>query len=214
MTQNVAVRLCLTIATSAAFAFTSAATLEAGPRRARLSRDLAERLATGAAGSSRIIVSGSDTDLERLAARHGARVTKVLRGAAVFEVTAVQLDALSQDVEVAHLSGDVPVRRTMAVASPAIGADQVWAQGAIAPQGFSGMGIGVAVIDSGVASHPSLRGRVIASFDFTGDTAARDAYGHGTHVASIIAGRDAAYAGVAPGAHIVSLRVLNADGSG
>ena len=85
----------------------------------------------------------------------------------------------------------------------------------VTARGYNGSGIGVAVIDSGVAtSHPSLRNKVVASFDFTASSGLRDASGHGTHVASIIAGRDDAYAGVAPGAHIVSLRVLNADGSG
>ena len=56
----------------------------------------------------------------------------------------------------------------------------------------------------------------------TGDPQVTDAYGHGTHVAGIIAGSPAAangvapeYAGgVAPGAHLVNVRVLGADGSG
>ena len=98
----------------------------------------------------------------------------------------------------------------------AIGADQVW-QGAVAGiEGVTGRGIGVAVIDSGIALHRSLRGRVVAAVDFTDSASiARDDYGHGTHVAGIIAGSpDSGYAGVAPGAHLVSLRVLKADGSG
>ena len=52
--------------------------------------------------------------------------------------------------------------------------------------------------------------------DFTDSRSiGRDDYGHGTHVAGIIAGsQDSGYAGVAPGAHLVSLKVLKADGSG
>ena len=45
----------------------------------------------------------------------------------MLEVTAGQLDALSQDADVDHLSGDVPVVRMVAVTTEAIGADQVWA---------------------------------------------------------------------------------------
>ena len=148
--------------------------------------------------------------------RHGARVAKRLRGAAVLEVPGAALDAMAQDPSVSHLSGDVPVRRLMAVTTEAIGADQVW-RGALAGlEGRTGTGIGVAVIDSGIASHQALRNRVVASVDFTGrNGSGRDQYGHGTHVAGIIAGSpDSGYAGVAPGAHLVNLQVLNADGSG
>ena len=81
---------------------------------------------------------------------------------------------------------------------------------------MTGTGIGVAVIDSGIASHRGPADRVVASVDFTGrNGSGRDQYGHGTHVAGIIAGSpDSGYAGVAPGAHLVNLQVLNADGIG
>ena len=79
-------------------------------------------------------------------------------------------------------------------------------------KGFTGRGIGVAVIDTGVdAKHPYLAGRVALSLDFTGASVqrslGRDENGHGTHVAGII--RD-----IAPGAHIVDLKAMGADGSG
>ena len=58
----------------------------------------------------------------------------------------------------------------MAVTNQSIGADLVheggWAEG-IGP--LTGKGIGVAVIDSGVANVPELRGRIVASVDFTDD---------------------------------------------
>ena len=54
-----------------------------------------------------------------------------------------------------------------------------------------------------------------AAFDFTGGRHGDDEYGHGTHVAGIIAGDGGGqYAGLAPGSHVVSLRVLGPDGSG
>ena len=184
--------------------------------RARLSRDLAERIAARRGDTVRLIVHGSDADVTAIAGRHGARITKRLRGAAVMEVPGDALETMAQDSSVAHLSGDVPVRRLMAVTTEAIGADQVW-RGALAGlDGATGRGIGVAVIDSGIASHPALRNRVVASVDFTSRNGlGRDLYGHGTHVAGIIAGSpDSGYTGVAPGAHLVSLKVLDADGSG
>ena len=50
-------------------------------------------------------------EVDAIARRHGARIAKRLRGAAVLEVSGAALDALAQDPAVAHLSGDVPVRR-------------------------------------------------------------------------------------------------------
>ncbi len=184
--------------------------------RGKLSRDLVERLGSGRDRAVRVIVSGDDARIDRLAARHGARVAKRLDGAAVLEVAERTLDALSEDSEVAHLSGDVPVRRLMAVTTAAIGADQAWDGALTGVAGVTGRGVGVAVIDSGVATHPALRGRVVAAVDFTDSRGgAQDDYGHGTHVAGIIAAsRDSGYAGVAPDAHLVSLKVLKGDGSG
>jgi serine protease AprX len=95
--------------------------------------------------------------------------------------------------------------------------------------GFDGTGIGVAVIDSGVYPHDDLKtadglaSRIVYSESFIpGDPSTNDAYGHGTHVAGIIAGngRDSKggysqqYLGVAPNANIINLRVLDANGMG
>ena len=88
---------------------------------------------------------------------------------------------------------------------------------------MNGQGIGVAVIDSGVSPHPALTGDLAASVSLvTGDSSVADAFGHGTHIAGIITGSGAAAArvtplytgGIAPGAHVVNVRVLGADGVG
>jgi subtilisin family serine protease len=84
-----------------------------------------------------------------------------------------------------------------------VGAPAAWAAG------FDGDGATVAVLDTGVdASHPDLAGQIHAARDFTGtDPAAGDTVGHGTHVASIIAGTGEAsggvFRGIAPGADLV-----------
>jgi serine protease AprX len=205
---------CITLAVAVGFVFLSVSA-EAGARRPRLSRDLADRVAARTSDSARVIVTGTAADVQLLAARYGARVTKSVRGGAVLEVTGGQLVALSEDPDVDHLSGDVPVQRMMAVTTEATGATQVW--GTLSGRlGFTGRGIGVAVIDSGVSPHAALRGRIVASVNFRGRPGAGgDRFGHGTHVAGIIAGsNEGGYAGIAPEAHIVSLRVLGTDGAG
>src|SRR3954471_14630841 len=70
-----------------------------------------------------------------------------------------------------------------------IGAQELW------KNGFSGQGVDVAVIDTGVTPVPGLAGKVIdgpdLSLDFQDpDLANLDAFGHGTEMASIIAGSD------------------------
>jgi hypothetical protein len=84
---------------------------QGGPHRARLSRDVADRLAQGVDASSDVIVAASDAAIDQLAVRYGARLKRRINGGAVFEVTGGQLDAMSQDADVAHLAGDVPVQR-------------------------------------------------------------------------------------------------------
>src|SRR4030095_16027425 len=58
----------------------------------------------------------------------------------------------------------------------------------------------------------------VLSRDFTGENRTDDVYGHGTHVASIAAGNNqignGAYTGIAPNARLISLRVLDSQGTG
>ncbi|GAB6136125.1 S8 family serine peptidase [Thermococcus prieurii] len=95
-----------------------------------------------------------------------------------------------------------------------ISAPEVW------NVGYNGNGIVVAVIDTGIdASHPDLKGKVVGWKDLVnGKDYPYDDNGHGTHVSGIIASTGAAsngkYRGVAPGAKLVGVKVLNAEGSG
>jgi serine protease AprX len=78
-----------------------------------------------------------------------------------------------------------------------------------------GTGVVVAVVDSGISPLADFRGRIAAFVDCTyqtcSSTGAFDDYGHGTHVAGLIAGSNS---GVAPGATLIGLKVLDEDGSG
>ncbi|ALJ27719.1 extracellular serine protease [Stenotrophomonas acidaminiphila] len=92
--------------------------------------------------------------------------------------------------------------------------------------GFTGAGIRIGVVDSGVMrNHPTLAGRVVANFSYVdprrNNLAVDDVVGHGTTVAQLAAGAAAGQwpGGIAPGAQIVSARIINDerpkdDGSG
>src|SRR2546425_13215089 len=93
--------------------------------------------------------------------------------------------------------------------------------------GYDGSGVGVVIIDSGITqwhddlTDPGVIGsqRVAQFVDFVnGQTVPYDDYGHGTHVAGIVAGNgfdsSGARAGIAPRAHLLALKVLDQSGQG
>ncbi|GAB2930130.1 S8 family serine peptidase [Micromonospora polyrhachis] len=92
-----------------------------------------------------------------------------------------------------------------------VGAPSVW------QAGHTGRGVKVAVLDTGIDSaHPDFAGRIAETRNFTEDPDTNDLVGHGTHVASIIAGSGAAsggkYKGVAPDATLLAGKVCTWDG--
>ncbi|GGP01335.1 S8 family peptidase [Wenjunlia tyrosinilytica] len=96
---------------------------------------------------------------------------------------------------------------------PQIGAPRAWAAG------YTGKGVKVAILDTGVDdTHPDLSDRVIAKKNFSNSPDDVDRAGHGTHVASIVAGSGkksgGKYKGVAPDAKLLAGKVLGDDGSG
>ncbi|HJU42194.1 MAG TPA: S8 family peptidase, partial [Vicinamibacterales bacterium] len=190
-------------------------------RRVRLSSDLAAHLASHATADVDVIVTGSSELVERLATRHGLRIKRFLASGAVLSASREALESLSQDGEIAAVSGNAVVRSQMALTTAVTGAQAAW-EGAIAALGpVTGSGIGVAIIDSGIANHPALANRVVANVDFTDPNGkGDDFFGHGTHIAGIVAARDysnqvaGADSGMAPAAHLINLKVLGSDGSG
>ncbi|MEU4472348.1 S8 family serine peptidase [Micromonospora sp. NPDC023888] len=114
---------------------------------------------------------------------------------------------------IARIWLDGKVHPTLEHSVPQIGAPIAWAAGR------DGTGVKVAVLDTGVdATHPDLAGRIAEARDFSASGSARDGHGHGTHVASTIAGSGAASTGlrkgVAPGAQLLIGKVLDDGGSG
>lgn len=84
--------------------------------------------------------------------------------------------------------------------------------------GYKGSGVIVSIIDSGVdLDHPDLEGAVVADTAFVEYTSSGDDdYGHGTHVAGIVAARDNGFGviGVAPEADLYAVKVINREGWG
>jgi len=119
-------------------------------------------------------------------------------------------EALPPGVSKVWLDG---IRRpVLDVSVPLIGAPSAW------QAGYTGKDVEVAVLDTGVDdTHPDLAGRVVARSNFTdGAEDDLDHLGHGTHVASTIAGSGAAsggrYRGVAPDAGLADGKVCVVDG--
>ena len=84
---------------------------------------------------------------------------------------------------------------------------------------YTGKGVGVAVLDTGIFPHMDFRNRIRAFADFVAyKSMPYDDNGHGTHVAGILAGDGTAsmgkYKGVAPGCGLTALKVLDRFGNG
>ncbi len=103
---------------------------------------------------------------------------------------------------------------TMSHVNDVIRARSAWSAG------YTGRGVQVALVDTGVVPVQGLTtGRVVNGPDVSFESQAEslrylDTFGHGTHMAGIIAGNDGSgFRGVAPGAGLVSLKLAPADGS-
>jgi serine protease AprX len=84
------------------------------------------------------------------------------------------------------------------------------------PNKFQGDTGAVASIDTGVTPNPNLGARLLARVDLTAERDGLDRYGHGTHMAGLIAGdgtASSAFTGAAPEARIVSVKVAGWDGA-
>jgi serine protease AprX len=187
---------------------------------------LATRASERSSGWSRVIIRPADGEslasVASLVQQHGGAVARQLPRvkASVSWMPNGALQALAEHSAVARISLDRPVYPTMERTGATIGATAVRQQ-----LGFDGSGVGVAVIDSGVTpwhddlSTSSGGQRVAAFVDLVnGQTARYDDYGHGTHVAGIIAGNgydsSGARTGIAPNASLIAIKALDSTGGG
>lgn len=148
----------------------------------------------------------------------------LIKGAA-FTIPVSALAALEADPEITSVTIDHPMNVMDDLTNGATGVASAW------NSGYTGAGVGVAVIDSGINdTHKDLwnstqtESRVLYHQDFTGTATSNsagaryDLYGHGTHVAGIIGGNGyfsgGQYEGVAPSVNLIDLRALDLNGAG
>lgn len=174
--------------------------------------DVIVELVDDSDGAARITASGgrAGKKLGVLKARAGRMPRALLR-------------RLADDPKVKRIHKDREVRGEVARTAATVGAKNVHAQ-----YGYTGAGIGVAVIDSGITPwHDDLTvntrtktgERVTKFVDFVNNrTTKYDDWGHGTHVAGIIAGNGYDSNGdrlsIAPKANIIALKALDFEGKG
>jgi serine protease AprX len=187
---------------------------------------LLQQVAAVQTGNARVIVRAHDAtalgavalDIQQVGGTLGRQLP--ILDAQVADVPNASLLVLAASANVNRIAFDRPIISTMERTGPTVGVTAARQQ-----FGYDGTGIDVAVIDSGVTSwHDDLTGadglqRVDQFVDFVNQrTAPYDDYGHGTHVAGIIAGNGfdsgGARSGIAPAAHLVALKVLDGSGRG
>jgi serine protease AprX len=203
-------------------------TEQASSLAGKLSPELASFSHQGSSQTVEVIVQlkhvPTTSTVQRLASLGGVRRQKFSQiPAGVFHVSARNLKALASDPEVAYVSPNRSLQSAADYTEATVGADVAQSYG------LDGTGITVAVIDSGISDHPDLHdpvtgaSRVVYSQSFVPGTDANDYYGHGTHVAGIIAGNASqsnglggyhAIFGVAPHVNLVNLKVLDQNGGG
>ena len=173
-------------------------------------------------------VPPSQKHFAKVAAKGGTLQQNLpLINGAAFTVKGSSLAALAKDSNVAYISLDRTVWATATVTDfydQAVLAPYAWSKN------FTGSGIGVAVIDSGITAGRDFTlangtgSRIVYNQNFaSGPNTAADLYGHGTHVAGILAGNGMnsrgtnfrkTFMGIADNASLINLRVLDQNGAG
>ncbi|MGW1909500.1 S8 family peptidase [Streptomyces sp. NPDC002076] len=166
---------------------------------------------TGSAAAAKADIRGAGKLRRSLSALNADAVQTPVKDTAALWHAVTRGDTTASGI--AHVWLDGVRKASLDKSVPQIGAPVAW------KAGYTGKGVKVAVLDTGVdTSHPDLKDQVIASKNFSGAADATDHFGHGTHVASIVAGTGAKsggkYKGVAPDAKILNGKVLDDTGSG
>ena len=155
----------------------------------------------------------------QLAAAHGGRIlhsySHALKGFAA-RLPEQAVEALERNPNVLYVEQDQTMAAVTTQPNATWGLDRSDQRSLPLDGGFSytttGAGVSAYVIDSGIRlDHAEFAGRAVSGFDAIDGGSADDANGHGTHVAGTIGGTTY---GVAKGARLVAVRVLDAEGNG
>jgi serine protease AprX len=176
-------------------------------------------LQRSSSGTTRVIVRAAPGQAANVADGLRKRGRQVFRqftviDAVATDATADDLTAFQDDPTVAGVSIDAAVAGSAFTSS--VQDTSTLLSTLRLPLSGTGKGVGIAVVDSGLAANGDFSG--VSFFDFTSSvpTAPYDDYGHGTHVSGLIAGKgtlsQGAYAGIAPRARLIEFKVLDSQG--
>ncbi len=215
--------------------FLAAALICSAGARTKVSSDLTN---VGAQNKVQVVVQWNvnlgEVTVHKIAALGGTVVSEFSSvHSGVYLVSPFALAALAADADVKFISADRKVhKRTVSIGiTPAtVNAPSVW------NAGYNGQGVGVAIVDSGINQDDNLGAyshAPVYTEDFTvqanGSSGGKPAgygfdwFGHGQHIAGIIASNGKAsicsnciqtFVGIAPGVNLINLKVLDVNGEG
>lgn len=222
--MRLSLRSSLSILVLANIGFGQAIDNEQSPK---ISPDLVKILASDSKEDIDLIVTFKEPAKNRRSERSlNARRVRVnhdlplINGMAI-RVPISDVAGIAASADVAYISLDRDLTPTLNKGRAAVQQEVQWNT-----MGYDGYGLRVAVIDSGINANEAFTDGTISRLVYQksfipGVTSTLDGYGHGTHVASVIAGDGegmdlsaAKYRGMAPFADIVNLRVLDDNGAG
>src|SRR4051794_21672174 len=223
----------------ASFLLAGALACMAGTSKSKISSDLSTAVLTN---SIQVVVQWNiepgTVTAQKISALGGTVVSEFPSvHSGLYSIPSSALNTLSADPDVKYVSPDRDLRKkstikTVAPVAATINAPYMWGLG------YTGAGIGVAVVDSGINQDDNLglgKDRApVYSEDFTGLMPKKksgskgggmspDWYGHGQHIAGIIASNakesncdkcNKSFMGIAPNVSLINLKVLDASGEG
>ncbi|HEV8371731.1 MAG TPA: S8 family serine peptidase [Actinomycetota bacterium] len=176
---------------------------------------------SGSAGNYIVVLKSTASSPATLASQHasryGARVGHVYRHALKgysATLSSTRLAALRADPNVAAVVADLPVHAFAQTLPTGINRIDGELSSTVSGNGSGAVNVDIAIIDTGIGPNTDLN--IVGGTNCVGGSSFNDDNGHGTHVAGTAAARDNAdgVVGVAPGARLYAVKVLNAAGSG
>ena len=149
--------------------------------------------------------NGSDVEEKDFSRSIEVKANYQFLDSALLELESGEVGAVDRKPFVERVGPNYRVKAMLSDSRPQINADFTGSSL------YNGSNVSIAVMDSGISSHPSID--VMERADFTGDGEG-DQNGHGTHVAGIVVSKHPRYQGVAPGSDVYDVKVLDSEGTG